>query len=379
MRRSTITLAFTSLALLIGGLPAMAQPSYQIIAVTLPGQSSSNVQGVSPDGQFAIGFSNAPSSTAVYWTPGGGTVALPGVPGRAFQNPQGINNSGAGVGIGATTAFGSSPLGGYWDAPAGTSAALPTVAGTTLGRAYGINNSGMMVGSGNGGSLERAAQYTTGSASYFTQTFADGGILNVAYAVTGSGRVVGSGLDPNNAAVTRGFYFNPGDANATNIGALTGLGHNSAIAFDAEGAFIVGTSSLNSGSGSTPFIYEVGGGMTAIPYVGGATTGSARGVNASGWAVGNMSSATSIPFLFDGAQSWRLQDLLSNPAGWDLVGGTSNAAFAIADNGTIVGRGLLNGQVTGFVMVQTVPEPGFAGLLALSAGIIAAGRRRRIG
>jgi hypothetical protein len=81
-----------------------------------------------------------------------------------------------------------------------------------------------------------------------------------------------------------------------------------------------------------------------------------------------MSSATSIPFLFNGTNTYRLQDLLDGSGtGWDLVGGTSNGAFGIGDNGVITGRGLRNGQVTGFVMTP-VPEPSTAlsVLLALS-------------
>ncbi len=366
--------AFLFCLLAFGTTAALAQPSYQIIAVTQAGQSSSNVQGISCNGQFVVGTSNA---TAVYWTPTGGTVAMPGIPGRNFQSPQGINNSGVGAGFGTTTVFGSSPLPGTWNAVAGTSAALPAPAGTALGRVYSINDSGMMVGSGNGGSVERAAVYTSGSASYFTQLFLDGAPLTQAYGVSNSGRVVGAGLHASNAAVTRGFFFDPGDTIATDIGALTSLGHNSAIAFDVSGDYIVGSSSLNSGSGLTPMIWQDGVGMSAIPYVAGTTQGSARGVNASGWAVGTMSAATAIPFLFNGLQSYRLQDLLTNPAGWDLIGGTSNAAFAIADNGTIVGRGLFNGQITGFVMIQAIPEPGVAGVILFVGTLIFGSHRQR--
>ncbi len=99
--------------------------------------------------------------------------------------------------------------------------------------------------------------------------------------------------------------------------------------------------------------------MSEIPLLAGTTTGSARGVNADGWTVATMASATSIAFLNDGTNTYRLQDLLdTSGAGWDLVGGTSNGAFGIGDNGVITGRGLLNGQITGFVMTPiAVPEP----------------------
>lgn len=79
-------------------------------------------------------------------------------------------------------------------------------------------------------------------------------------------------------------------------------------------------------------------------------------MNADGWAVGTGGGQFAVPFLYDGKQTYRLHDLLPAGSGWDLETGTSNGAFGIADDGTIVGRGLLNGALTGFVM-RPIPEP----------------------
>lgn len=354
---------------------AAAQPLYDIIPISVPGQASSNGQGISSSGNAATGTSN---STAVLWTQGAGTVALPALtaPARPFSLAQAVNDSGVVVGTGATTFFGSSPLPLIWSTP-GSVAQLPLPAGQTLGRAYGVNNGGMVVGSVDGGSSERAATYTTGSGSVITQTMPNGGILRTAYGVNDGGRIVGQALDPTNAAVTKGFYLDPGAGTAADIGALTGLGHNSAIAFSVSSdGRIAGTSSFNSGVNSRPFIWDEVGGMLEVPLLAGTSQGGGRGVNASGWVVGTMSSATSIPFLFDGATTYALNDLIPAGSGWDLVSGTSNGAFGIGDNGSITGRGLLNGQVTGFVMVL-VPAPGGLGLLA-AAGVVVCARRRRV-
>lgn len=352
---------------------AIGQPQYQIQIVSLPGQATSNLQGISSNGQFAIGTSN---NSAIAWTPSAGTVALNPIPGRNFQIPQSINNLGIGAGYGATTAFGSSPLPGTWNATTGAAATVPFVPGQTLGRVYGINDSGVMAGSAGGGSQERAATYTSGSGQFISQTFADGGVLTTAYGINNSGRVIGQGLNPANAAVLRAFYLDPGDANATDIGSLTALGHNSAIAFAiSSNGRIAGSSSFNAGVNARPFVWDEVGGMVEVPLLVGTSQGSARGVNADGWAVGNMSSATSVLFLFDGANSYQLQDLLLNPTGWDLIGGTSNSALGIADNGTIVGRGLLNGQITGFVMTP-VPEPATGSLLILVTVLLGCTRTR---
>ena len=115
--------------------------------------------------------------------------------------------------------------------------------------------------------------------------------------------------------------------------------------------------------------------MTQVPLPAGTTTGQGRGVNAQGWVVGNSSAATSVPFLYDGVTSVSLQSLLVSAPGWDLVSGTSNAAFSISDNGLITGRGLLNGVVTGFVMVP-VPEPTSVGAVVIGAGALLTRRRR---
>ncbi len=360
----------------IGGLTACprvsAQPAYSITPIFLPGQANSNGQGISASGNFATGTSN---STGVIWDEVNGTVALAPLLSRPFSLAQDVNDSGVVVGTGATTFFGSSPLPLIWTDPT-TVAQLPLPAGQTLGRAFSVNNSGEAVGSVNAGSTEIAATYTTSSGSIISQTMPNGGILRTAYANNDAGRIVGQALDPTNAAVTKGFYLDPGDTTATDIGALTGLGHNSAIAFAvSSNGFIAGSSSLNSGADSRAFFWSETGGMSEVPLLTGTSQGGARGVNADGWVVGTMSSATSIPFLFDGTQTYRLQDLLDGSgAGWDLVGGTSNGAFGIGDNGVITGRGLLNGEVTGFVMTP-IPEPTTALGWMLAFSLVGMARR----
>ncbi len=125
-----------------------------------------------------------------------------------------------------------------------------------------------------------------------------------------------------------------------------------------------------------PFLWSEADGMIPVPLPDGTTTGSARGVNADGWVVGTASSAFAVPFLYDGTATYRLQDLIPADSGWDLSTGTSNGAFGIADNGAIVGRGLLNGAITGFVLTP-VPEPGAATLMLLAIVHLGWSTRRR--
>ena len=350
------------------------QPQYNIVAISLPGQATSNGQGISASGNYITGTSN---STGVLWSELDGTVALPALtsPSRPFSLAQDVNDAGMAAGTGATTFFGSDPLPLIWSDAASVTP-LPLPAGETIGRAFGINNSEQVVGSVDGGSNEQAATFSTIGSSVLTQTMPNGGLLRTAYAVNDAGRIVGQALDPSNPAVTKGFYLDPGSATATDIGALTSLGHNSAIAFAvSENGLIAGSSSLNSGAGVVPFIWSDAAGMSPVPLLPGTTTGGARGVNSSGWVVGSMSSATSIPFLYDGTSTYALNDLIPAGSGWDLASGTSNAAFGIGDNGVITGRGLLNGAITGFALVP-VPEPAAVALVLLGMSLSLASWRR---
>ncbi len=345
------TLVALAAGLLVSA-PVMAQPSYEIISLGQAGESASGGQAVSIGGGFAAGFTVTSQDDALLWSAVGGATVLPDEPTRPYSAPWSVNDAGTIVGIGATTFFGSSALPVMWKN--GTATALPLPPGETLGRAYSVNNSELAVGSVDGGSLEQAATFTETVGTTITQTMPDGGTLRTAYGVNDAGRIVGQALDPANAAITRGFYLDPGDASATDIGALPG--QNSAIAFavSSDGR-IAGGSSVNSGANTMPFVWSESGGMTAIPLPAGTSTGSARGVNADGWVVGTAGGVFAVPFLYDGTSTHRLHDLIPAGSGWDLATGTSNGAFGIADDGTIVGRGLHNGDLTGFVLVRSCP------------------------
>jgi uncharacterized membrane protein len=364
--------AFLTIGISFLASTTSAQPQYNIISLGQVGEFASGGQGVSTSGNFAAGFTVITEDDALLWSDVGGTTVLPDEPTRDYSKPWSVNDAGTIVGIGAQTFFGSGALPVMWKN--GTATALPLPAGQTLGRAYSVNNAELAVGSVGGGSAERAATFTETAGSEISQTMPDGGILTTAYGVNHAGRIVGQALDPVNAAVIRGFYLDPGDGSATDIEALPG--HNSAIAFAvSSNGLIAGVSSFNAGVDSMPFLWEESVGMTPIPLPAGTSTGSARGVNADGWAVGTGGGLFAVPFLNDGTATYRLQDLIPTGSGWDLATGTSNGAFGIADDGTIVGRGLLNGEVTGFVLTR-VPEPGSLALMML--GLLSVWRLRRV-
>ena len=166
---------------------------------------------------------------------------------------------------------------------------------------------------------------------------------------------MGQGIDPINAARNVGIVYDIGQNMAFEVGALPGL--NGALAFGVSNTgYVVGSSMLNQGSGLR-FIWSDQSGMVAIPVASGTSQGSARAVNSAGWVVGRNSSAFSIPFLYDGTNTYRLADLIPPNSGWDLSMNTSSSADGISDTGVIVGTGVQNGETHAYAMVPVAPSP----------------------
>jgi hypothetical protein len=330
-------------------------PQYQIydIGVVQPGDTASQGFGVSRAG-IAVGRSfRADGTQAFTWTFNGGIVGLPNLPGRSYCVSNSANDSGIVVGTGATTAFGSGRLPLIWQN--GVVSQLPLPVGETLGDANSVNASNVAVGSVDSGSNQRGVIYSGGSATVITQTTANGSFFLTAFGVNDSGRIVGQGVDPGNAARNVGIVYDIGQSMAFEVGALPGM--NGALAFAVSNTgYVVGASMLNQGPG-LPFIWSDQGGMVAIPLASGTSEGSARAVNSAGWVVGDDSSAFSIPFLYDGTTTYRLADLIPPNSGWDLSMNTSSSALGISEDNIIVGTGVRNGETHAYAMVPVTPTP----------------------
>lgn len=340
---------------------ASAGPQYASIidlGILDPGDVGSQGLSLSPGG-VGTGRTLGVSNQGFSWTLGGGTVGLPNLASRPFASANGANDMGMVVGTGATTFFGSSPLPLVWNN--GAVSQLPLPAGQSLGRANDINNMGMAVGSVDGGSAERAAIYANGSGSIITATTPGGGIMRTAFGINDAGMVAGSGTDPNNAARNVGILY---DANANTAIEVDPLpGNNGTLAFGiSEAGHVVGSSMMNQGSGM-PFVWTSGNGSTAIPLPANTSSGSARGVNSAGTVVGNAGGQFAVPWLFDGTNTVAIQDLLPAGSGWDLSMNTSSSALGIAEDGTIIGTGIFNGETRGYALIP-VPEPSSFALVA---------------
>jgi hypothetical protein len=340
------------------GLPlstvSAGTPQYQIydIGVINAGDEFSQAFGVSTGGT-AVGRSiSSGGSQAFSWTLKGGIVGLPNLAGRNYAVGNGASDQTV-VGTASTTLFGSDRLPIKWFN--GAVSQLPLPPGETLGDANSVNFSGIAVGSVDAGSNQRGAIYTGGGGGIITRTTPTGCFFVTAFGINDSGRVVGQGIDPNNAARNVGIVYDIGNNDAFEVGALPGF--NGALAFGVSNTgYVVGSSMLNQGSG-LPFIWSDQGGMVGIPLAAGTSEGSARAVNSAGWVVGNDSSAFSIPFLYDGTNTYRLADLIPPNSGWDLSMNTSSSADGISDANVIVGTGVHNGETHAYAMVPVTPSP----------------------
>jgi len=227
--------------------------------------------------------------------------------------------------------------------------------GQTLGDANSVNASGVAVGSVNAGSDQRGVIYSGGSATIITQTTADGSYFLTAFSINDSGRIVGQGIDPAHAARNVGIVYDIGQNMAFDVGALPGA--NGALAFGvSNNGYVVGSSMFNQGSGM-PFIWSDQNGIVAIPLASGTSLGQAQGVNSSGWVVGTDGGAFAVPFLYDGTNTYRLQDLIPGNSGWDLSMNTSSSAMGISENNIIAGTGVHNGETHAYAMVPATPTP----------------------
>ena len=217
-------IAIPAALLAIATVPAVTAttPQYQIydIGVIDAGDDASQGFGVSHGG-IAVGRSiRTGGSQAFTWTLNGGIVGLPNLAGRSHAVSNSANDSGIVVGTAATTLFGSNRLAVMWHN--GVVSQLPLPAGETLGDANSVNASSVAVGSVDAGSSQRGAIYSGGSGTIITQTTATGSFFVTAFGINDSGRVVGQGIDPMNAARNVGIVYDIGQNMAFEVGALPG-------------------------------------------------------------------------------------------------------------------------------------------------------------
>lgn len=323
---------------------------YRIVDLGAVGTDTQAQGETGSPGGLAAGNSYGDGPTSAFsWSSDGGLVGLPSAPGRPWTQVGGINDTGAVVGTSATTPYGSDPRPVLWQD--GVRKRLPLPHGLAYGRAYDVNDAGVVAGSAGGqGHIYDVCTLSDGTkTTVIRRTLPDGSYCSTAFAINGAGRVVGSGIDPNDAARNVAFVIDTATNTTYTLGGTPG--HNGGIAFGvSEAGQVVGVSMQDQGDG-VPFIWTESTGMVEIPLPKGTSSGEARGVNSAGWVVGYASSAYSVPWVYDGSHTYRLASLLPAGSGWDLSTNTSSAAMSISEDGVIIGSGVRDGQVRAFAMI----------------------------
>jgi uncharacterized membrane protein len=323
---------------------------YRIVDLGAVGSDTQAQGQAGSPGGLAAGNSYGDGPTRIFsWSSDGGLVGLPSAPGRPWTKVGGINDEGTVVGTSATTPYGSDPRPMLWQDGLRNRLRLPS--GYAFGRAYDVNDSGLVAGSagGQGSSYDDCTLSNGHKTTVISQTLPDGSYCSTAFGINDAGRVVGSGIDPNNAARNVAFVIDTATDTTYTLGGTPG--RNGGIAFGvSEAGQVVGASMQDQGDG-VPFIWTESTGMIEIPLPKGTSSGEARGVNSAGWVVGYASSAYSIPWVYDGIHTYRLAHLLPAGSDWDLSKNTSSTAMSISENGVIIGTGVHDGQVRAFAMI----------------------------
>jgi probable HAF family extracellular repeat protein len=266
------------------------------------------------------------------WTSATGTVSLGDLPGGLNSSRGNAISADGAIVVGSSVYTGTTTEAFRWTAATGMTGIGDLPGGATASRATGISADGLVIaGTGTSASGEEAFRWTAAG-------------------------MVGLGDLPGSTTLSE------------------------ATAISADGLVIVGRSPSSTGNEAFRWTAETGMvGLGVWPGSGNAVS-RALDVNADGSViVGNAITGGTEAVVWRGAGGIeRLWDVLIstgvNPAadGWTLL----QSANGVSDDGlTIVGTGVRNGETVGFVAV--VPEPGAAGVLALSAGGLLLRRARQ--
>lgn len=333
-----------------------APPLYDIYEIA-PAAGYRLSQGLAiTGGGLAVGRSlRYGTSVAFTWTMDGGLVSLPSYPGYAAHSiPYAVNESGVVVGTGASEPSGDNHVPMIWRNGTVERLPIPHPDDYSVGHAYGINSAGLAAGSVGMGNSEVAVLFNGDDTHIIYERSSRGAYFAVAYAINDHNVIVGEGVDPMDATRAVPFVYDASTPLPT-VRELTPLeGDNGGVAFAVSNAgYIAGMSNFRNGE-PRPAVWDPQGRATAIPIPAGAVNGVARGVNDGGWAVGYAGGATSVPFLWDGATTYRLQELIPGGSGWDLDADTAGAAMAITNGNVVVGTGSYKGRDRAFV---AIPRP----------------------
>ncbi len=370
---SVISAAILASVAVAGTLPVQAT-TYNFTALgSLTSGSGSYAFGINDSGTVVGQAVNSSDQLhAFIYTSSGGMQDL-GTLGGPNSAALGINNSGTVVGeataangvfaFSYTSSGGMSNLGDL---------GVPLYGGT-YSRGSAINDLGTIVGySVNSAGYTRATVYTSASGLQVIGTL-PGGNNSYAYAINGSGTVVGNS---DTATIRTEHAFSYSNGTMTDLGTLGGT-YSVANAINTGGT-IVGSSYLLNGYSGHAFSYS-NGMMSDLGVLPGGSVSTANGISDSGIVVGmsDVSSGAYHAFVDSNGAMSDLNNLTVNLPNTFLL----KDAYAINSFGDIVGVGYNNSwpQHNEAFLLTPTPEPGALAMLGIAgAGMLLLGRRRGV-
>lgn len=355
---------------LLSATAALAVPNYVISALPSPDTTDVYVKGINNAGQI-VGYTYDLDgvSHAALWDNTGIHYLNPLDSSHNSSAAYRINNNGEIVGKSQYDDNYNHAT--YWS-PAGVPTDIGTPGGAGGSFANDINDNGVVVGSGSAAHGQHAFTWTAAGGIDDWGSFNS----NVNAEIAGFNAINSSGL----MGGTHYYFSDPykgmtaqyGDPRKTltNVSPAGGRFSQGMVLAINDAGTVVGYQNAYSGDGQAA-IFNPDGTFTQLGALG-LDASRALDINEDGVIVGNAYGETSASFVYIDKEMYDLSTLITNFEGWDIL----FEAAAINDNGDIVGEGVYNGQITGFVLHPTaVPEPS-AAIFGLPTAALLVRRRR---
>lgn len=377
MNRSLLHIGAAAAALTFASVAARAASQYEIKPLdSLADTSDVYVRGVNNAGQI-VGYNVDVNGTShgVLWD-ATGVHELPKIGVNAGSEAYRINNNGQIVGKAMADTNQNHAT--VWTVGAGGAIAaqdIGTLPGGAFSFANDINDNGVVAGSSKATKGQHAFTWTLsgGMVDNGSQAPAANSAIAGWNGINNSGLLVGTSyviLSPYKASMGH-----VGDAQPTQMSPAGQFSNGMALAVNDAGT-MVGWQSAASGGSPQAAIFNGDGTFQGLGLLG-LTDSWAEDVNENGLIVGRAfgdpdgNGFQTKAFVWENGVMSDLLPLLSDGTGWTQL----FEAEAVNNNGTIVGAGVYNGVITGFVLTP-VPEPTTVGIVTCALGALAMRRRR---
>jgi len=362
------------------GSVASAAVQYNITPLASPaGTTDVYVTGVNNAGQMVGHTVDANGiSHAALWAPNGAHAPLQELTNAAGQSSEAYRINNAGQIVGKSKFDANFVHAVVWNA--GVIQDIGILPGATGGSfAQDINDQGVVAGSSKAATGQHAFTWTPGGGMQDWGSFNPGSNSNFAgwNAISNAGVMAGTAyvlFSPFKASMAR-----PGDTTITNISPVAQFSTGMALAINNHDV-IVGYQNPNSGN-PHPAIFNGDGTWQDLGTLG-FGEGWAEDINDNGVIVGRVMGVdpddnfVQHAFVYQDGVQYNLLSLLNN----NNLGGAGPwtqlfSASGLNDDGVIVGSGVFNGEITGFMLTPT-PEPACIGAIGLIGAMLTVRRRR---